>query len=179
MPIRRNSMEGRIFGLDAQLLADTCIQMLAMFFLFLLLSYLLFNPARELLRKRREKIDGELADAAKDKEDAASMRETYEAKLAQADKEVDQILSDARKKGQKREDDIIAEAKEESARILARADKEVELEKEKVKDEVKQEMISIAQAMAGKIVAGSMTEAEQERLLDEALAEMGDNTWRS
>ena len=45
-----------IFGLDPQLLVDAVITMVAMFALFVLLSYLLFNPARELLQKRQDGI---------------------------------------------------------------------------------------------------------------------------
>ena len=172
-------MNGRIFGLDAQLLADVCIQLLAIGLLFFLLSYLLFNPARELLRKRREKIEGDLDDAAKAKADAQEAKQTYEGKLAAADKEVDSILSEARQRGLKKEADMVAEAKEESARIIARAEKEVELEKEKVKDDVKHEIIEVASQMAAKITAASMSEAKQEELLESTLAEMGDDTWRS
>lgn len=73
---------------------------------------------------------------------------------------------------------MVAQAKEESARILARAEKEVELEKEKVKDDVKQEIIAVASQMAAKITAASMDEAKQEELLESTLAEMGDDTWR-
>lgn len=172
-------MEGRIFGLDAQLLQDTVILWLAVFFLFVLLSYLVFDPARELLRKRREKIAGELETAAREQADAIRMKSEYEGKLATADKEVDEILSDARKRGLKREDEIVAEAKEEANRIQKRAEREIELEKEKMKDEVKQEMITVAQAMAAKVVAASMDEAKQAELLEDTLKEMGDDTWRS
>lgn len=172
-------MEGRIFGLDAQLLVDTVIVILAVFFLFLLLSYLVFNPARELLRKRQEKIAGELADAAQNQAAAIQLKGEYEGKLAAADKEVDEILTEARKKGQKREAQIVAEAKEEAARVMNRAEREIELEKEKMKDEVKQEMITVAQAMAAKVMAASMDEAKQAELLEDTLKEMGDDTWRS
>ncbi|MBR6396003.1 MAG: F0F1 ATP synthase subunit B [Lachnospiraceae bacterium] len=171
-------MNGRIFGLDAQLLADVCIQLVAIGLLFFLLSYLLFNPARELLAKRRAKVEGDLDDAAKAKADAEEAKKTYEGKLAAADKEVDLILSDARQKGQMKEAEMVAQAKEESARILARAEKEVELEKEKVKDDVKHEIIAVASQMAAKITAASMDEAKQEELLESTLAEMGDDTWR-
>lgn len=47
-------MDNRIFGLDPQLLFDTAIGLLAMLVLFILLSYLLFNPARKLIQKRKE-----------------------------------------------------------------------------------------------------------------------------
>ena len=50
----------RIFGLDAQTLFDTAVVLVAMLFVFLILSYLLFNPARELINKRKELIAGEI-----------------------------------------------------------------------------------------------------------------------
>jgi F-type H+-transporting ATPase subunit b len=53
-------MTNRIFGLDAQLIADAVILALAVGFLFFLLSYLLFNPARELMAKRQAKIKEEM-----------------------------------------------------------------------------------------------------------------------
>lgn len=171
-------MQGYIFGLDAQLIWDTVILLMAVFFLFILLSYLVFNPARELLRKRHEKIAGEMETAEKNMREAVQMKDEYEGKLASADKEVDEILSDARKRGQKREAELVAEAKEEAARVMNRAEKEIELEREKLRDEVKQEMITVAQAMAAKVVAASMDEAKQAELLEDTLKEIGDDTWR-
>ena len=169
----------RIFGLDAQLIADAVILALAVGFLFFLLSALLFNPARELMKKRQEKIQGEMETAAKDMADAKQMKAEYDAKLAAADKDVDAILSEGRKKALARENEIIAEAKEEAARVMERAEREIELEKSKVKDEVKQEMIGVAREMAGRFVAASMDEEAQAKLIDEALNEMGEDTWQS
>ena len=39
----------RLFDLDWQLLADSCLMIIAIFVLFLALSYFLFNPARKFL----------------------------------------------------------------------------------------------------------------------------------
>lgn len=168
----------RIFGLDMQLMADVVFTLIAVFVLFLLLSYLLFNPARELMAKRQAKIQADLDAAEKDKEDALQFKTEYDGKLQVADSEVDEILSEGRKKAMKKEAEIIAEAQEEAARITQRASKEIELEKNKMKDEVKKEMISVASMMAGKFVAESMDEKKQAQLVDEALNEMGDDTWR-
>ena len=46
----------RLFDLDWQLLADSCLMIIAIFVLFLALSYFLFNPARKFLNDRKEKI---------------------------------------------------------------------------------------------------------------------------
>ena len=58
-------LSNRIFGLDPQLLADVVILALAVGFLFFLMSYLLFNPARELLKKRQDKIKEETGATAR------------------------------------------------------------------------------------------------------------------
>ncbi|MCH5273679.1 MAG: F0F1 ATP synthase subunit B [Lachnospiraceae bacterium] len=172
-------MEGYIFGLTPQLLLDALILLLAVGFMFVLLSYLLFNPARDMLNKRREKIAKEMEEAAQERDDAAQFKAEYDAKLKAADKEVEAILSEGRKKALKREDEIVNEAKTEAARIMERASREIELEKNKMKDEVKREMVAVATVMAGKFVASSLNEEKQAQLIDEALNEMGDDTWRS
>lgn len=172
-------MNGRIFDLDAQLLVDTCIMAVAIFTLFFFLSNLLFNPARELLRKRQQKIQDELDSAAKDKETAKQFKAEYDGKLKQVDKEAEQLLSAARKDARAKENEIINEAKEEAVKIIDRANREIELEKSKVQDEMKQEMISVASVMAGKIIKSSIDEQTQNKLFDETLREMGDETWQS
>ncbi len=174
-----NGLGDYIFGLDPQLLVDSAITILAMFALFLALSYLLFNPARDFLAKRQAHIKEQLDTAQKEKQDAIEFKAEYDTKLKAVDKEAEEILSETRKKAMKKENDIINEAKEEAARILDRANHEVELEKSKVKDEVKQEMISVATAMAGKIVASSLDDDKQSQLIADTLKEMGDETWLS
>ena len=56
----------RIFGLDAQVLFDTCITLVSMLVLFALLSYFLFNPARALINKRKELVANDMETARKE-----------------------------------------------------------------------------------------------------------------
>lgn len=179
MFLTSEALEGRVFGLDMQFVADAVILALSIFILFLALSYFLFNPARALLKKRQEKIREDMELGQKEKADGIAFKAEYDAKLQNADKEIDQLLSDARKKALKRETEIIEEAKKEAVLIKDRADKEIELEKKKAQDEVKQEMISVASMMAGKIIGGTIDDAKRDELVDEALNEMGDDTWRN
>lgn len=168
-----------IFGLDWQFLADALILAMAMLVLFALLSFLLFNPARALMKARQEKIDADIRKAKEDKEEAVKLREQYNSKMALADKEADELLSDARKKALKREAEITDEAKAEADRIIKRANKEAELEVMRVQDDMKKEMIEVASLMAGKFVENSLTEEEQRELVDRTLKEMGDDTWQA
>ena len=169
----------RLFDLDMQLVHDTILLAIAVFFLFLAMSYLLFNPVRKMLEDRKLKIKGELDDAAADKADAAALKVQYEEKLKDIDKEAEAILSEARQKALRSEAKIVEEAKAEAARIIARANEEALLEKKRVVDEMKQEMISVAAAMAAKVISANIDINIQNQLVDETIKEMGDSTWLS
>ena len=169
----------RLFTLDAQFLFDTVVMALSMLVMFGLLSYFLFNPVRDMLEKRKQRVAEDQETAKREKEDAIAFKEEYDQKLKQVDKEAEAILSAARKKAMQNEAKIIAEAKEEAARIIARANAEIELEKKRALDDMKQEMITIASMMAEKVVAASIDTNVQESLIDETLKEMGEGTWLS
>ena len=167
-----------LFGLNPQLIHDAVLLGVAVFVLFLVMSYLFFNPARDMLKKRQDKIKSDIDGAKKDREDAEALKAEYSEKLNNIKKEAEAILSDARKSAKKTEAEIIAEAKEEAHRIRTRALKEIELEKKHVLDDMKKEMISIASIMAGKVVSANMNTQIQETLIEETLKEIGDNTWQ-
>lgn len=168
----------RLFNLDPQLIHDAVLLAIAIFVMFTLLSYLLFNPVRDMLKKRQDKIQDDIDTAKKDKEDAAALKQDYDARIRDIEKEAEAILSDARKKALKNEAKILEEAKEEAARMLARANAQIELERKKAADDMKKEMIQVASLMAQKVVAGSMDREIQDSLVEETLKEIGDQTWQ-
>jgi len=163
---------GRLFGLDLQLLLDAAITAVNVFILFILLSYILYNPVRTMLKKRQDKITSDRETAESDKAEALALKKEYEEKLKAADKE-------ARKVAMHNEQKIVDEAKQEAARIIERANAEAELEKQRVADEVKQQIISVAAVMASKFVAKAMDDQENDALIEQTLNEMGENTWLS
>ena len=173
------TMEPRLFDLDFQLFHDAALMIIAVVALFLIMSYFLFNPARAFLQKRQEKIRTELEDAKNNQEDAKALKAEYDEKLKNIDKEAESILADARKRALANENRIVAAAKEEAAAIIERAKEEAKLEKQKMADDVKKEIVAVAALMAGKVVASKVDVTIQDSLIDETLKEIGDNTWLS
>ena len=141
--------DNRIFGLDPQLVLQVAFQMLAIFILFLAASYLLLDPVRKILNDRKERVMKEQKEAKESREQAIRFKDEYD----------------------------IADARAEAARIMENAKREAELEKKRVKDEVKQEIISVAALMSEKIIAASVDEQTQNALFEQTLKEMGDKTW--
>lgn len=168
-----------ILGLDAQLLFEAATTGLNIAILFFFLGYFCIDMVRDFVKKRQDKIKGELEFAATEKKDAVALKNEYDTKLRNINAEADEILDAARKKALKQQNDIIDQAKQEAARILARAENEIELEKKKALEDVKQEMISIASLMAAKVVAANIDTTIQDSMVDETLKEIGENTWLS
>lgn len=172
-------MEPRLFDLDMQLLSDAVLMIIAVFALFLIASHFLFNPVRNMMQGRQDRIKSELDTAAADMAQAKALKEEYETKLREINKEAEEILGEARKKALANENKIVSEAKEEAARIIERAGVEAELERNKAADEVKREMVVLASLMAGKVVNAAIDTTVQDTLIEETLKEMGENTWQS
>ncbi|MCM1180592.1 MAG: F0F1 ATP synthase subunit B [Clostridium sp.] len=171
--------DGHILDLSAQTVSDIVIQGIAIFILFFFLSNILFEPVKKVLANRTEKIKNDIESASKDKEDAAALKAEYDEKLKSIEKEKEEILSAARRKAQKREEEIVDEANAEAARIIARANQEIELEKSKVSDEMRKEIVRVATAMAAKILTQQIDESKQDALIEDTLKEMGGSTWLS
>ncbi len=172
-------MTPRLFDLDMQLLHDALLTLIAVIALFFFASYFFFNPAREFLKKRQDKIKSELDEAKESLDNAKALRSEYEQKLRDIDKEAEAILSEARRKALDSEAATIAKAKAEASGIIERANTEAELEKKRVADDVKREMVSVASAIAGKVIGQNMDTEVQGKLVDDTLKEIGDSTWLS
>ena len=162
-------MDGRIFGLDIQLGFDVIMQGIAVFIMFALLSYILFEPVRKILEDRKNRIADEIDQAEADQAEAAKLKAEYDHKLKNVEKEADALMAQARKKALKRE--------EEAARIIESANHEAELARINAQDQMKQEMIKMAVLMAGKFIQNQMDEKDQNAFVDQTLQEMGDKTW--
>ena len=179
MLLLTEGMQPRLFGLDFQLIADSCLMIIAIFVLFLFMSYFLWNPAKKYLEARKKSIEDSIKAAADNEKKAEELKEQYEARMKQADTEAEAILSDAHKRGIENEKQIVKRAHEEADRIVEHASKEAELEKQKVADDVKKEMVVLASMIAGKVVSASIDTKVQDQLVDEALKEIGESTWQN
>ena len=70
----------RLINFDPQWINDVVITGINIFILFFAMSYLLFNPARDYLEKRRKKIAGDLETAKSSRESALALQAEYEEK---------------------------------------------------------------------------------------------------
>lgn len=168
----------RIIGFDGQLIFDSIITGINVFILFFALSYFLFNPVQKVLKNRSDKIKNEIENAKKQEAEAIALREEYEKKLADTRVEVETIMEDARKNAKKMGEEIVAEAKAEAQNIINRGNKEIEQEKAKAVDELKNQVIGISTLIASKIIKENVNAKSEDKLFEEALNEIGASSWQ-
>ena len=169
----------RLFGLDYQTLFDTAFTMVNVLILYVFLKYVLFIPVRKLLEERKKRLDDQNARAAADTAEAQKLKAEYEAKLASADSETKRIIDEAKATARHREELKDASAKAEADRILERAKVEAELEKKRVNDEIKQEIIDYASVAARKLIADNIDAQYSDEVIRESLDGIGEGVWQN
>ncbi len=161
---------------------ETAIQvimhMLLVLALFYILSKLLFGPIRKILEERKDKIAADFDKIEASSKEVEKLKAEYEAKLKGINKEADQILAHARKRATERKEELINEAKDESALIIKRTELEISREREQLKDDIRKEIISVATVMASKFIEHSLDESVKTELINKTFLEMGEDKWQ-
>jgi len=170
---------GRVFGLDSQTLIQIGLNIINVALLALALSKLLYNPVRNFMQNRDDRIRSQLNHAQKESDDALALKLEYEQKLAEIDTQRNVILEEARVLATDNRSRMMMDAKAEAEALKARAASEIEGERERVREEMRQAIIEVSSLMAEKLCRVSVDSITQERLFDEAMRELGGMSWRS
>lgn len=148
--------------------------LLNMVITFLILKKFLFKPVNKMIDDRQKEIDGLFADAEAAKAKAAALKSDYDARLAEARDESAKIVQSATQEANRRSDEIVRQARLEADAIRSKASDEIEREKKKALNEVKTDISRIALDIAEKVVEKEIDPADQQRLIDGFLRDMGD-----
>ena len=134
----------------------------------------LFGPVMKIIKDRQDEIDGMYNDAQEAKNQADTMRDEYAQKLSEAQATSEKLVKEAVVRGQAREEEIIRNAQQEASAILSKASADIALEKQKAINDAKDEISGIAVAIAEKVVGRELNAADQSKLVDDFINELGE-----
>ena len=175
----QNVPEGRLFAIDPQALVQMTFVLINAIILAVVLSILLYKPVLKVLHDRRARILDDVESAEKSKAEAHKLKAEYEQIMKDVTREKDDILESARKLAAEKTKEQLAEAKGEAAAVKARAQREIEMEQERAKSEMKQAVINISSVMAAKFLTRTMDADTHEQLFNETMAELEEISWHS
>ena len=142
--------------------------------LYLVLKKLFFKPLKNMIDSRQKEVDEMYSNAENAENEAGELRREYEEKLSGAKAESEEILKNAQRRAILREEEIIKEAEAEAGRIMERAEAEIELERRRAVNDVKDEVSEIAISIAEAVIERDINENEHKELIDSFIEKMGD-----
>ncbi len=116
------------------------------------LYLLLYKPVKSFMDKRAEAIEKQAEEAKSKFNEAQALKLEYEKRLEDADKEAQDIKSKASEQAQSAADAKLKDAEKQKEKIISDAKAAAQRQKEKVLEESKQEIIELAAQMAEKVL---------------------------
>ena len=143
--------------------------------LFLVMKKFLIGPILKMISDRQAEIDGMYQEAENAREQANAMKDDYAQKLEAANETSQRIVQEAVIRGQNREDEILRDARNQASAIMDKAYADIAQEKKKAMNDAKDEISGMAMAIAEKVVGRSLQEADQQRLVEQFIEELGED----
>ncbi|MBQ7489479.1 MAG: F0F1 ATP synthase subunit B [Bacteroidales bacterium] len=144
--------------------------------LFFILAKFAWPIVMKAINSREEKIESQLAEAERVRNDMKNLKSEHQALLVQAKEERDQILADARKIREKLYEETKETANREAQVIIAEAKNAIHFEKMKAMTDIKNEIANMSIEIAEKILRNELSEKEkQEELVNNLLKDINLN----
>lgn len=153
----------------ATLIVTICNLFIQMF----IVKKFLLDKVMAVIDKRRETADTEIVEARNAREEAMTIKATYEENMKQAKAEANQILAHAQKTASARSEEIIGQAQTQAALIKEKAAEDIAREKKKALNEAKDEISGVAMAIAEKVVERQLNEQDQQKLIEQFIDDLG------
>lgn len=131
-----------------------------------------FNPLMRLQKARQDQIHQSIVDAENLRDEAQQLLADYKKQLAQARAEADAIVDRARKAGEANKAEILEEARVQAEANLARARQQIERDTNQALQKIREEAADLAVTATAKVARNSLSEADQLRLIREAINEI-------
>ncbi len=143
--------------------------------LFLLLKKFLYKPVMKMLDERRNQIDNDYADARAAKQSAEAKDTELTERLSNAKQEAEGIVKEAADAAKVRSDKIVEQARETADGIIRQAEEDAELERKRVGETIKQQIVDVSTALAGKMLEREVNADDHKALIDDFINKIGES----
>jgi F-type H+-transporting ATPase subunit b len=138
----------------------------------LVLKKYAFGPVQKGIDKRRDYIRASIDEADNAREEAKRLLEEHRKLIREAKSEAEAILSETRKVAEVQRAQMREETEQDRLRRLEETKRQIEQATQQALGEIRSEVAKLSMLAAEKITRKTLTDADQRRLIDEALAEI-------
>ena len=137
-----------------------------------LLGKLAFKPIAEALDRRGEAIKKSIEDAERSRTEAKKLMEDYQKQVAQARAEANKVIEEARGLGENVRKEVVKKANAEASALLQRSQEEIQRQKEKGIQELKDTVASLSVQIASKVIEKEVNEATHRQLVENLIKDL-------
>jgi F-type H+-transporting ATPase subunit b len=137
-----------------------------------ILNKVAFPRIREALDKRRASIEESIDAAERTRQEADRLLADYRARLHAAREQAEEIVQRARQAAETHEHEGRERGQEMIADATRRAQRDIETATKRALDDIRREVAELTVMATEKVTRKTLTEADQRRLVDEALSEL-------
>jgi F-type H+-transporting ATPase subunit b len=138
----------------------------------LLLAKFAFPPIRAALDRRQKAIEESIDTAERTRQEADQILSEYRERLKEAREQAEDIVSRARRTAEGQEREGVETARRRGEELLEQTRRDIEAETRRAIGEIRQEVANLTVLAAEKVTRKTLSEADQRRLVEEALAEL-------
>jgi F-type H+-transporting ATPase subunit b len=143
---------------------------------FLIATFVLWKTCWKsicaMLLERRERIKKDLELVEQTRQSVERLRQDYEYKLAQMQKEAEGIIASARAEAQSQKDQILKAAQDEARAVRMKADAQIKDEYRHLLQDLYSEVSDLTVLLTEKIVAKSATRELHDKVFNETMKEL-------
>jgi F-type H+-transporting ATPase subunit b len=139
--------------------------------LFVLKKYA-FGPIQQMIDARRERIEQAIDEADNARDEARRLLEEHRKLIGQAKTDAEEILAESRRVADAQRERVREETEEDRQRRLEETRRQIEQATAQSLAQIRDEVGKLSLLAAEKITRKTLTDGDQQRLIDEALAEI-------
>lgn len=147
--------------------------------LYILLKRFFWEKVRKFMLDRQAAIQDAFDSAEAINRRADEKMQNYSKRIANVEEEGREIIRAARARADAQAKDIVENAHKEASEIIAKAERTIEVEREKATAEMRQEIASLAILAAEQIVEKEIQSSGQEAIIDEVINNARSTGWQN
>ncbi len=151
-------------------------QMLNFFILVWILKRFAYQPMLETMQQRKDQIANDLANAEQARVEAEQIKADYAAQIANARHEAQEIVEKAHHQAELTTSEQLAAARAQIEHEKDRAREDLVNERNRAMNSLRNDVVSLSVAMAGKVVAKDMNSETNTKLIEDAIRQLDSKT---
>jgi len=150
---------------------EIVIGLIAFGALYLVMTKVFMPRLEKVYAERHDRIEGGFERAEQARAEARRVQTEYRTRIGEARDEAARIRDAAREEGQRRNDEVLASAREESAGMVSQGREELATQRSTVASDLQPDVARLSRRLAGRMLGREIGDDEYRQVVDDYLGQ--------